>query len=208
MQPGMFIPPVAYLPPKPPPPMPKIIAFGHQKNVGKDQFVKFCFDILRGKLKGQTLVRRGFADKLYDACYSMYAWAGFKTRTYYAENPKAKSDMLATGATVRDTLIKVGNKLREHDPDVWINANLRESSFDVLFVTDLRYPNEFLHVKAVGGAAAICVKVSRPGLPEPTDEADTALNGWTKWDVEVANDGDLQDLYLKAEKFISDYFPI
>lgn len=203
-----FIPPAQYLPPRPPPAMPKIVAFGHQKGVGKDQFVKFCFELLRGKMGKMNLVRRGFADKLYDACYSMYGWAGFRTRTYYEHNPEKKSDKLSTGFTVRETLIAVGNKIREYDKDVWINANLRESSFDVLFVTDMRYPNEFLHVKAVAGNLAICVKVTRPGLPVPVDEADTALNGWGQWDVEIANDGDLQDLYLKAEKFISDYFPV
>lgn len=191
----------------PPRPMPKIIAFGHQKGVGKDQFVRFCFDVLRGKMGRKQLIRRGFADKLYDACYSMYGWAGFQTRTYYEQNPDKKSEKLATGKTVRETLIEVGNVLRWYDSDVWINANLRDSSYDILFVTDLRYPNEFLHIKAVGGDASICVKVSRPGLPEPTDVADCALNGWTKWDAEVINDGDLNDLYLKAEKFISDYFP-
>lgn len=203
-----YQPPTEYLPPRPPPPMPKIIAVGHQKGVGKDQFVKFCFELLRGKMGKMNLVRRGFADKLYDACYSMYGWAGFKTKAYYEQNPKAKNDKLATGATVREVLIAIGNKIREYDKDVWINANLRESSFDILFVTDMRYPNEFLHVKSVAGDLAICVNVTRPGLPEPTDEADTALNGWTQWDIEIANDGDLHDLYLKAEKFISDYFPI
>lgn len=203
-----FTPPAQYLPPKPPPPMPKIVAFGHQKGVGKDQFVKFCIELLRGKMGKMSLVRRGFADKLYDSCYSMYGWAGFKTKTYYDQNPKAKNDKLATGFTVRETLIALGNKIREYDKDVWINANLRESSFDILFITDMRYPNEFLHIKAVAPAAAICVKITRPGLPEPTDEADTALNGWDRWDVVIANDGDLNDLYMKAEQFVSDYFPV
>jgi hypothetical protein len=184
---------------------PKILAFGHQKYVGKDKFVTFCFDLLRPLMSGKKMLRRGFADKLYDACYNMYSWAGFKTRSHYSAHPEAKNDVLATGHTVRDTLIKVGNKLREFDPDVWINANLRDASFDLLFITDLRFPNEFLHVQSLGG---VLINVIRPGLPVPTDEADTALNGWDhRWNVTIDNCGDLHDLYLKAERFVSEHFP-
>lgn len=180
-----------------------IVAFGHQKQTGKDTFVRFAIGALRDKVRGKRIVRRGFADKLYDACYSMYGWAGFKTRAYYAEHPNAKSELLATGYTVRDTLIAVGQKLREYDKDVWINANLRDSNFDLLFISDLRFPNEFLHVRALGG---LLVNVIRPGLPAPTDEADTALCGWdNKWDITIVNDGCLDNLCRKAELFVEEH---
>lgn len=183
--------------------MKKIFAFGHQKSVGKDELIKFCIDILRPQMRASKIVRRGFADKLYDFCHSVYAWAGFKPRVYYTEHPNAKNDILATGFTVRDTLIKVGNKLREWDIDIWINANLRSEDFDILFISDLRYPNEFLQCQALG---AKLINITRPGLPVPTDEADTALNGWEKkWDLTIENNTDLNGLYKHAETIVKEY---
>src|SRR5687767_14030894 len=115
--------------------MKKIVAFGHNKNVGKDEIIKFLIDILRPQMRAQRIVRRGFADKLYEACHIIYGWAGFKTREYYAAHPSSKNDMLLTGMTVRDTLIKVGNKVRDVYGDTWIEANLRTENFDLLFVS-------------------------------------------------------------------------
>lgn len=182
--------------------MKKIVAFGHQKNVGKDEVVKFLIDILRPDMRAKRIVRRGFADKLYDACHIMYGWAGFKSREYYSHNPSGKNDKLLTGLTVRETLIKVGNKVRDVYPDTWIEANLRDDGYDLLFVTDLRYPNEFNRIKELGG---ICIKIVRPGLPEPTDEADTALNGHTGWDLTVHNNSDLGGLWKHAEVIAKEY---
>lgn len=180
-----------------------IVAFGHQKYVGKDTLIKFCIDVLRPKLRGKRIVRRGFADKLYDMCHSLYAWAGFQPRTYYADHPYAKKNVLANGKTVRDILIEVGNHMRKYDSDVWINANLRTDDFDVLFVSDLRFPNEFLHCESVKGTL---IRVTRPGLEEPTDEADTALNGWEdRWHDLVENNDGLHKLHAEAERIVDRY---
>jgi len=184
--------------------MPKIIAVGHQKERGKDEFVKYIIDILRPQTRGLKLVRRGFADKLYDFCHSVYGWAGFQPRTYYQQHPARKKDLLMPlNKTVRDLLIEMGNYLRGYDKDIWINAALKTQDFDILFVTDLRYPNEFLHCQA---NHALTVRITRPGLPEPTDEADTALNGWEKkWDVQIENNKDLSHLHSLAEKFVREH---
>lgn len=181
-----------------------IFAFGHQKHVGKDEFVKFCFDILRPRAGGKKILRRGFADKLYDICYQLYAWAGFRERSWYVAHPDKKSDMLLTGHTVRDTLIQMSEKIKEWDPDIWINANLREAHFDHLFISDCRFPHEVKVIKELGGKV---IKITRPGLPEPTDVADCALNGFNDWDIVITNDGDLNDLYDKAGQFVDRFFP-
>lgn len=183
--------------------MSKIIAFGHQKGVGKDEIVKFCFDILRPRSRALRIVRRGFADKMYDMLHQLYDWAGFRERAYYAQNPKAKSDMLLTGKTVRQMLIEYGQHLRKMDNDIWVNATLRSLDFDVLFVTDLRFPHEFESIKKLGGTV---IRITRPGLEVPTDEADTALNGWEdQWHDEVHNDGDLGKLHSEAERIVARY---
>jgi hypothetical protein len=174
----------------------KILAFGHQKNTGKDSIVRFCIDILRPQTGRLRITRRGFADKLYDFLHSVYGWAGFRERSYYQDNPKAKDDVLKNGYTVRDLLIKFGNHARQFDGDIWLNANLKAGDADILFITDLRFPNEF---EACQAAGAVLIRVTKADLPTPTDEADTALNGWEdRWHTHIANDGTLNDLYQKA----------
>lgn len=176
------------------------VAVGHHKNVGKDKFVTFCFDVLRAHGVTKKIVRRGFADPVYHMCYVLYGWAGFKTKVYYDEHPNSKNDMLLTGKTVRDTLIEVGQHMRKYDDNVWVNAALKTVDAEVLFLTDLRFPTEFNHCDEGG---AYMVRVTRPGLPKPTDEADTALDGWEdRWDFNIINDGDLNALYELAQEFV------
>jgi hypothetical protein len=181
----------------------RIVAFGHQKRVGKDQFVKFLIDILRPQTGRAQIVRRGFADKLYDICHQLYGWAGFQNRAYYTLHPEEREWLLPDlGKTPRAILIEVGNHMRKYDPLVWLNATLRGMDYDLLLITDLRYPNEFTNVKALGG---LCCRITRPGLPEPTDQADTALNGYPGWDITIENNNDLGMLYKLAETFAQEY---
>ncbi len=182
----------------------KIIAFGHQKFTGKDTMIKYCIDLLRPQFPRLRIVRRSFADCLYDVCYMMYNWAGFETRAYYSQHPYAKQNVLANGKTARDILIEVGTPvMRAYDDNVWINACLKKRDFDILFIGDLRFPNEFSAVESLGGTI---IKVTRPGLETPTDIADTALNDWDdKWHDHVENKGDLAALYMEAERIVKRY---
>lgn len=176
----------------------KIIALGHQKKVGKDEFTKYCIDYLRPKSIFKSIVRRGFADKLYDFCYSIYEWAGFKPRQYYQENPDAKEVILPKiGKSPRTILIEIGNHMRAYDLGVWINAALSTVNCDLLFITDCRYPNELEAVRKVGGHT---VKMIRPGLPIPTDIADTALNDYD-FDETINNSAGKRELYDQAKYF-------
>lgn len=179
-----------------------IVAVGHHKNVGKDTFVKFCIDVLRPQSKRLKIVRRGFADKIYEFCHSVYGWDGFRDRLHYINHPEDKNIMLPNvKKTPRQLLIEIGTPvMRAYDDNIWINANLRALDFDVLFVSDLRFPNEFKAVEALGGSL---IRVVRPNLSKPTDVADCALDGWEdKWDMTVENDGDLRKLHTIAETFV------
>ncbi len=181
----------------------KIFAFGHQKRVGKDQFITFLFDILRPQMARTRIVRRGFADKLYDTCHQLYGWAGFKTREYYTRHPHEKELMLpGIPYTVRDLLIKLSNKMREFDPDIWLNSTIKTRDADILFISDLRYENEAATILASGGKI---IKIERPGLVVPTDEADTALNSFRGWDLTIRNTGDLGELWKLADTFVKEY---
>jgi hypothetical protein len=183
--------------------MRKIFAFGHQKRVGKDQFITFLIDILRPQMARTRIVRRGFADKLYDVCHSLYAWAGFRDRQFYVKNPGMKDQVLPDlGKTPREVLIQLSNKMREYDPNIWLNSTIKTDDSDVLLISDLRYPNEFDAITAAGGK---CIKITRPGLVTPTDEADTALNACCAWDLVIQNNTDLGDLWKMAETFVKEF---
>jgi hypothetical protein len=180
--------------------MRKVIGIGHQKGVGKDHFVNYCFDVLRTETRKLKIVRRGFADKLYQFLHSTYAWAGFREKTYYDEKPERKNEVLKNGKTPRQMLIDVGTPvMRAYDNDIWINACLKDEDYDILFVTDLRFPNEFIAIEEMGG---YLIRIIRPGLPIPTDVADTALNGWEeRWKFTFQNNEDKKKLYTLAEAF-------
>src|SRR5215831_16002209 len=76
--------------------MPKMIAFGHRKSVGKDSAARFLCSHLRIHLKGSNIQHHGFADKLKNVCHQLYGWAGLQDREYY-ETPdtyKLKDEVL------------------------------------------------------------------------------------------------------------------
>ena len=147
----------------------------------------------------KRVIRVAFADKLKSICHDLFGWAGVKPAMYYENHPEAKNDFIEPlNKTVRDLWIEVGNRMREVYGPVWIDYALKNHmllDYDFVFVPDLRYPNEFT---ALRNHLATLVKVERVGLPEPTDVADTALIGETRWHHVVKNDGDMHELYSKA----------
>lgn len=181
-----------------------ILAFGHKKQMGKDTLAKHIIDVLRPKRARLRIVQRGFADKVYEVCHVVYGWAGFKSKAHYDRNPKEKEVVLPLiGKTPRRLLIDIGTPvMRAYDDDVWINCTLR-GDFDVLLLTDMRFPNEFETVKKLGGH---CIRVLRPSVPPSNDEADCALDGWEdKWTETVINDGGLDKMYAEAERLVDKY---
>jgi hypothetical protein len=179
-----------------------ILGFGHRKRTGKDTLAKFVVSILREHegYRGKNVSRRGFADHLYNTCYLLYSWAGFKRREYYEEYPEAKEAVLpALGKSPRQILIDVGCHLRLYDPPVWINAALRSDNADVIVVSDLRYPNEYQAIKEAGG---YCFKVVRPSVKNTDDAADCALDKQPHWDDIVENSGTLKDLHNQARRIV------
>lgn len=177
----------------------QIYAFGHRKQVGKDTFVKFVMEIIRKKQSKLNVQRIGFADKLKATTHLLYAWAGHKDPSYYEHNVNSKEDiLLPLGKSVRQVWIEFANHCREYDPYIWLNATLKAATCDLLFITDLRFPNEVLGVKDNGG---IIIKIDNPKVPVTPDAADSPLLDFTGWDEIIYNDGDLHGLYKQAERW-------
>jgi len=178
----------------------QILAFGHQKNVGKDTLAQQVLTLAKSQRPDLQIVKVGFADLLKSMCHRLYGWAGLQPGYAYEDGPgRVRKEMqLATlGKSPRQIWIEVGNKLREVYEDTWIDAVLNGIQADVLLISDLRYPNEAAKIKARGGRI---IKVTRPGLPPSHDIADDALLDYNAWDAVVINNGTLEDLYYAAEK--------
>lgn len=177
----------------------KILALGHKKRMGKDTLARFMVTYLRTNTKNLNIQKAGFADKLKDIAHQLFRWAGLMDGLYYdANHDQREMPLEAIGLTPREIWIGLGNKFRDVYPNVWIDYLLNKSNCDYLIITDMRYPNEFERVKAMGG---FCCKITRNEIPISHDVADDALDHYPddKWDFHINNSGSLNDLNKDAE---------
>ena len=148
-----------------------VIGLGHRARHGKDSAAQLLVRRFAG------VQRFSFADDLYAICRVLH---GMRTKD-------------------APLLQKVGVHYRAADEDVWIrsvDSKIRDAPPRVAVITDVRFPNEFAYVKAMGGA---CWKVERqlpdgsayvdPSRPA-THVSETALDD-APWDAVLVNpDGD------------------
>ncbi len=184
----------------------KILAFGHQKRVGKDTAAGFVVSWLRTHNKVKKVVKAGFADKLKQVCYDVYGWAGLKPGPFYEEpgNGHLKEIILPRlGKTPRQIWISFGNEVKNAThPDTWLDHLLETVRCDFLVVTDMRFPNEANRIKDIGGRV---VKLVRPSVPHTSDAADDPLLHYDGWDDVLVNDSDLSGLYHKVTSVVEGY---
>lgn len=183
------------------------IAFGHQKNAGKDTASAFVVQYLRTGSRFKRIQKRGFADKLKDVCYQIYAWAGMMPGIWYEENSdrrKYKDIVLPPlGKSPRQIWIAFGNEVKlAAYQDTWIDYLLKSTVCDFLAISDLRFPYEADRIRLLGGRV---VKIVRPDVPHVSDAADDPLLDYQNWDGVILNDGSLNDLYDKVTKYVEGY---
>ncbi len=153
-------------------------------------------------------VRVAFADPLKDSALRLDPIVGAEG-TPLGALPIRLSDLVKRNGwdrakreypEVRRTLQRMGQAVREHDPDYWLRLALDKVKTAErwglpVVVSDVRYPNE---VAALRAAGALLVRVDRPGLDEHQDQAaehvsETALAGY-EVDAVLTNAGTLADL--------------
>lgn len=183
------------------------IAFGHQKDVGKDEAAKFVMSHLRTNSRFPRVQKKGFADKLKDVCFQLYSWAGLMPGPWYEENSerrKLKEVVLPLiGKSPRQIWISFGNEVKAATyTHTWVDYLLKTTQCDFLAVSDMRFPYEADRIKALGG---IVVKILRPSVPHTSDAADDPLLSYTDWDAVIVNDGTLGDLYNKVISVVDGY---
>jgi hypothetical protein len=184
----------------------KIVAFGHRKQVGKNEAALHLERALveNGVISFKTVA---FADKLYEVAHTLYAWAGFYPKQHYEQFPKDKEIVLPDiGKTPRQILYDLGTKgVRGCVYDktfVKCTLNLKRKP-KVLIVSDLRFPLEFDELWSSG---ALILRVVNPRVPEdPQDKADAELRDETRWHADLVNDGDLDLLHSRVWELCRDY---
>jgi hypothetical protein len=174
-----------------------ILAFGHEKGVGKDTAARFAMTHLRSNNRVRRVEIRGFADKLKDVCHQMYSWAGLMPGDSYEEpgNRHLKEVALPLlNKSPRQIWISVGNGVRDWVFDgTWLEWLLINARADFLLVKDMRFPTEADRIRALGGTV---VKIVRPDVPHTSDGADDPLLTYARWDHTITNTtGDLDRLY-------------
>jgi hypothetical protein len=181
-----------------------ILGIGNESGVGKDTFAMFLIDYLRSrKIKSLNIIREGFADRLYDLCFSFYSWAGFRTRQHYIINPADKQVVLPLiGKCPRQMLIEYSNALNAVDPNFALNAVVRDTTgFHLKIVPDVRRAWEFDALN--NNPNAFLLRITKPGVDSKW-EMDQELKNppyLEKWHETIANDGDLSTLNNKAIEF-------
>ena len=73
-------------------------------------------------------------------------------RTSFAKKLKEiAEDLFNMEEKNRELLILIGKKMREINPDVWINYTIKDSSnYENVIIDDIRYENEFYRLKNEG----------------------------------------------------------
>ena len=163
------------------------IAFGGKMGVGKD----FAADYLLKKYTGKKLT---FAEPLYNILKIAQEICGFNV----------EKD--------RKFLQFVGTEwARSKNPDVWINLLSKSISHGQnLFLSDLRFANEFAFLKSTGW---VCVKIlrdendiplSRVGTGSIRHDSEQSLDivEDNKWDY-IINNKNNQEFYEKLDSIIA-----
>lgn len=94
--------------------------------------------------------------------------------------------------TLRDCFIKIGQGMKELDPDIWIKllkAKIEDEDIQQALYTidDLRFPNEY---RALRDWGAKLIKIERPELTAVKGETEGLLSGY-EFDAVVVNNGSL-----------------
>jgi hypothetical protein len=153
-----------------------VIGLGHKARHGKDSAARILIETFGSKVQ-----RFSFADDLYAVCRIVHGMRG-------------KDAPL---------LQRIGLEYRQRDPDTWVRSvysKILEARPALAVITDVRFPNEFELVRALGG---VCWKITRrledgSVFVDPSRPADhpseTALDG-AAWDCEIENPDGRPDLF-------------
>ena len=156
-----------------------LLAFGCEARVGKDTAVEYLMTKKGG-------LQKSFASPLYD----------IQDYTYKRLGLDPQKD--------RRFLQIIGDWGRQKNPHLFIKVVLREidSRKGNIYVSDVRYPNEFFSLKNRGFTMVRLTRENRfvsADAKIATHSSENSLQNYP-WDIILSNDGGLSDLYTKLDR--------
>lgn len=154
------------------------IAFGHQARSGKDEAASY----LASKF-GDSLIL-SFSEPVYDIMH-------YAQRICHFKEEKDRSLLRAIGMWARD-----------RNENTWVDIlieKVNSSQLRHIFVTDVRFPNEYNALKKLG---FVMVKIKRDVDDSElrNHESETSLLEYD-WDITIENNSTLEDFYRKLDIF-------
>lgn len=178
-----------------------VVGIAGRKRHGKDTLADFAIKVLESK--GCTTIKRHLATPLKEEIIRIVADAtgeDFEELRQRAYTDDGKGEF-RLGWQWWGTDI-----WRLRDPNRWVTllrAQLeadRAAGVDVVFVPDMRFPNEAALVKELGGYTVL---VQRPGMDDGDGHAsEHALDGYREWNTVIRNDSDLSALQERARQLM------
>lgn len=196
-----------------------IIGLGYQRRAGKDTVADFLV-----RDYGFTKMSFTIDGGLQDACIALNPivdmdvhWSD-RFGGYWERQPIRYADVCNDLGyeTAKDqypevvrTLQRMGTEVGRNviDPDVWVNIAMAkcDPARHYAFV-NCRFTNEAAAIRAQPGG--VTVHVYRPGLdlgdPEDIAMHESELAVGITWDFTIVNDGTLEDLEGKVDRFMHD----
>ena len=179
-----------------------VVGIAGRKRHGKDTLADFAIKFLSER--GFTAMKRHLADSLKEEVIRIVA--------NHTGDSFAELMQRATTAEGKEEF-RLGwqwwgtDIWRRRDPARWIKLLRehleadRDAEEDVVFVPDVRFPNEVELVKEMGG---YIIRVQRPGLDDGDGHAsEHALDDYQEWNAEILNDSDLPALEEQTRQLMT-----
>lgn len=179
-----------------------LIGISGYARAGKDSLASFL-------IEDHGYKRYAFADALRGVVYALNPVVGVAP-DIYGGNPLRVQDIVdlkgwdaakVEHEEIRRLLQAMGTEAGRKilGENIWVDTVFRqiaEQGDENVVITDVRFPNEALEVKAQGG---FIVRVNRPGVaPVNAHPSEVALDEWG-FDYTVPNDGTLDQLRSMAK---------
>ena len=181
-----------------------VVGISGKKRSGKDTLCSSLVSVLEGVQCHSR--RRALADALKEEAASslapQFAAAGISEKQLlamlYSDEQKEQFRLYLQwhGTEFRRAFFGDDYLTRQMDEYIAAWEFAADIPRKVLFVPDVRFPNEVEWVHSHNG---LLIHVERPGLPSDTHSSETALDGFSGYNYRVVNDGDINSLAVQAQ---------
>ena len=165
-----------------------IIGFTAIAGAGKDTAAS-AFDKNKTTFFAFATVIKKITNMLFDISYE------------YLQDAKLKETLdVRYNKSPRQIMQHIGDSMRLVDEDVFVNQ-LDNIGSNITVITDVRYDNECIKIKSLGG---IIVKIVRPGAITTVHNQHSSEKGVSEQfvDYTIINDGSIEELVSKVREIV------